>query len=357
VFKQGEPFKPVTLRVHGDPISILGKILDQNPKTYTKIDEFIDMGEAMVKAGLTVRSTSGQSILMPDQLHKQLLIAKKRVVSMCIDQALVEEDFETAYSYVVTRLENIAGPAQIQVLKERTGPGLYAEPPPQSLDEWSWRAALQAGKYKRTSQTVKPTHLGSASGNLDIRHLEQRIECLALALRIAPKATLHEILNVYRRCKFPRFYCLKSTIRFLIDLILGEEELEVTIQQEAEQEAAWDAQGDDHIMPGGFAETSAKKNVTGKTSRAVEEAPMSLFDLSRASVARAQSGFSALSMLRGNSSTSQETSRPESSGKATPDGSQKPTRKRDQLKNAAVGGLATGVGWLLGAPPVRDEEE
>jgi hypothetical protein len=64
-----------------------------------------------------------------------------------------------------------------------------------------------------------------------------------------------------------------------------------------------------------------------------------------------------LSMLRGNSSTSQETSRPESSGKATPDGSQKPTRKRDQLKNAAVGGLATGVGWLLGAPPVRDEEE
>jgi hypothetical protein len=210
VFKQGEPFKPVTLRVHGDPISILGKILDQNPKTYTKIDEFIDMGEAMVKAGLTVRSTSGQSILMPDQLHKQLLIAKKRVVSMCIDQALVEEDFETAYSYVVTRLENIAGPAQIQVLKERTGPGLYAEPPPQSLDEWSWRAALQAGKYKRTSQTVKPTHLGSASGNLDIRHLEQRIECLALALRIAPKATLHEILNVYRRCKFPWFYCLNQ---------------------------------------------------------------------------------------------------------------------------------------------------
>jgi hypothetical protein len=210
VFKQGEPFKPVTLRVHGDPISILGKILDQNPTTYTKIDEFIDMGEAMVKAGLTVRSTGGQSILVPDQLKKQLLIAKKRVVSMCIDQALVEEDFETAYSYVVTRLENIAGPAQIQVLKERTGPGLYAEPPPQSLDEWSWRAALQAGKYKRTSQTVKPTHLGSASGNLDIRHLEQRIECLALALRIAPKATLHEILNVYRRCKFPRFHCSKQ---------------------------------------------------------------------------------------------------------------------------------------------------
>jgi hypothetical protein len=144
----------------------------------------------------------------------------------------------------------------------------------------------------------------------------------------------------------------------LIDVVLGEEELEATVQQEAEQEAAWDAQVDDHIMPGGFAATPAKKNIAGSASRAVEEAPMSLFDLSRASVARAQSGFSALSMLRGNSSTSQASSLPESSGKGAPqDGSQKPTRKRDQLKNAAVGGLATGVGWLLGAPPVRDEED
>jgi hypothetical protein len=215
VFKQGEPFKPVTLRVHSDPISIIAKLLDQNPKSYTKIDEFIDMGEDIVKAGLTVRSTGGQSILISGQLNDQLMIARKRVVSMCIDQALTEDDFETAYSYVVTRLENIAGPAQIQALKERAGPGLWAEPPPQSLDDWSWRAALQAGKYRRTHQTVKPTHLGSTSGNLDIRHLEQRMECLALALRISPKATLHEILNVYRRCKSPLFHC-KSTLENIV---------------------------------------------------------------------------------------------------------------------------------------------
>ena len=92
---------------------------------------------------------------------------------------------------------------------------------------------------------------------------------------------------------------------------------------------------------------------------------MSLFDLSRASMARAQSGFSALSMVRGSNSTRQEKPRPESRGSAelsrvsTPDSAslKAPMRKRDQLKNVAVGGLASGVGWLLGAPPVNHSED
>ena len=33
VLKQGEPFTPVILRVHSDPISIIGKVLEQNPKS------------------------------------------------------------------------------------------------------------------------------------------------------------------------------------------------------------------------------------------------------------------------------------------------------------------------------------
>lgn len=81
---------------------------------------------------------------------------------------------------------------------------------------------------------------------------------------------------------------------------------------------------------------------------------MSLFDLSRASVARAQSGFASLSMLRGNGT---QQSRPISSESAensrvsTPDSGAQRTRKRDQLRDAAVGGLASGVGWLIGAKP------
>jgi hypothetical protein len=344
VFKQGEPFKPVGLRVHGDPISIIGKILDQNPRSYTKIGDFIDMGNHMVRAGLTVRNIDGQTAMNPEQINEQEAIAEKRVVSMCIDAALAEDDFETAYSYVVTRLKEIAGPAHARTPDlERRNTGLFAEPPPKVIDDWSWRAALQAGKYRRTSLTTKPTHLGNASGNPEIRHLEQRMDCLAQALRIAPKATLQEILNVYRRC---------------------EEELESLFKQETEEEDAWDAQGDEQIMPGGYAATRSKKNSTASTSRAVEEAPISLFDLSRASMARAQNGFSALSMIRGNNTTQQK-SRPvstksiEPSRVSTPDSSapKAPMRKRDQLKNAAVGGLASGIGWLINAPPVNRTDD
>ena len=54
VFKQGEPFKPVTLRVHGDPISIIGKILDQNQRSYTKVNHFISIGENMVSQSIAL---------------------------------------------------------------------------------------------------------------------------------------------------------------------------------------------------------------------------------------------------------------------------------------------------------------
>jgi len=120
----------------------------------------------------------------------QLLIS-----TVCIDAALTEDDFETAYSYIVTRLVTVAGPAQERSPEhERTG-GLFAELPPKVIDDWSWRAALQAGQYRLNSQTKKPKKVADANANPELRHLEQRIECLSHAVRLAPKATLQEILN------------------------------------------------------------------------------------------------------------------------------------------------------------------
>ncbi|EPE35106.1 hypothetical protein GLAREA_10802 [Glarea lozoyensis ATCC 20868] len=332
VFRQGEPFQPVTLRVHGDPISIIGKVLDQNPKSYLKIVDLLSIGKGMVRAGLTARDVNGSKAgANEEELQEQESIAEKRIVSMCIDAACVEDDFETAYSYVITRLNRVAGPAQSRTpAVEKQMDGLCAEAPPRPIDDWSWRAALQAGKYRRTDQS------NGKSGS-EVRHLEQRLECLSQALRLAPKSTLGEILNVFRRC---------------------EEELVAAAQQETEEAEAWDARGDhqtdEHEMPGGFGSTPARNTSDLTKTRAAEEAPMSLFDLSRASMARAQNGFSALSMLRGSTATS-PTSGTESRGSL--DGSRDETgtpktgmRKRDQLKSVAVGGLASGVGWLIGAP-------
>jgi hypothetical protein len=325
-----EPFKPGALRSHKDPISIIGKVLEQNPGSYTSIDKLVDLGKGLVRAGLT-NSDDGRS---PSKTQEAT--AEKRVVAMCIDAALSEDDFETAYSYVVTRLRNIAGPAHARTPDlERRQSGLVAEAPPKVIDDWSWRAALQAGKYRRTAQTVRPTHLGNASGNPEIRHLEQRMECLSQALKLAPKATLQEILNVFRRC---------------------EEELESNVQQEQKQSEAWDMQGDENsAMPGGFAATPHK------SSRATEEAPMTLFDLSRATFGSAMSTIKKNAPAAGAPLISSPLGGPGTEAHDLATMERDRVRKRDRLTNAAVGGLASGVGWLIGANPnsstnVRDRE-
>lgn len=403
------------LRVHTDPLSILGKVLEQNPRSYTNIQALLNVATDIVDAGLSVRDKAGQSALTPEQAPLQRALAERRVTAMCIDAALNEDDFETAYSYVMSRLANNDD-------LPKAGPNSSLSRAP-SVDSWSWRAALEAGKYRRTERTVRPTHLGTASANLEIRHLEQRIECLATALRIAPSDTLQEILNAYRRC---------------------EEELEAAVKAEDEQENAWDDVADHSWqqdtadtnrrrqqnrhssgMPGGFgvelsgsgsgspssgrsntplasrvaaaAAAAATATYGGQASTrsgprsglgparppqrqqsasaatagaATDDAPLSLFDLSRATARVASRNFSALSSLRqtrqlvGLSGGGDEHDAShgghghadhDDSGNdmSDADGSGGPhVRKRDQLRDAAMGTLTSGVGWLIGAAPV-----
>ena len=340
VLKQGEPFTPIVLRVHKDPISIIGKILEQNPKSYTRIQELQNLGTNMVQAGLTVRDKAGHSVLKSEQEPEQLTIAERRITAMCIDAALTEDDFETAYSYVVNRLATPSTQSKGGSTTARTAPP----------DDYSWKAALQAGKYRRTARTLRPTHLGTASGNPEIRHLEQRLECLATALRVAPPPTLQEILNAFRRT---------------------EEELDSAVQAENEQEDAWDAAGD-HIqnIPGGFgppparpaqtvasAARSAGIGSSASSRHQEDEAPMSLFDLSRASMLSAQKNLTSLSTLQRTGLGRGATAAPSQTEELGDDGQPKRVRKRDQLREAAMGTLVSGVGWLINAPPPSSGSE
>ncbi|KAM3545660.1 hypothetical protein ARSEF1564_001475 [Beauveria bassiana] len=314
VLKQGEPFSPVVLRVHSDPIIIIEKVLNQNPKAYTRLQEFLEMGANMVYAGLTSPGSSIRPAVTSLDVERGLFVAEKRIVAMCIEAALNEEDFETAYSYVVSRVGKATTTRLDQAI---TMP-----------DAWSWTAALKAGQYIRTERSQQPTHLGTASGNLEIRHLEQRIECLATAIRAAPPAELQQILKSFRRC---------------------EEQLDSAIRQEAANEAAWDAAGDFSALPGNFDPAvqrpgQSTRNMTASTAaRQGEEAPMSLFDLSRATARIAQRNFTALPSLQGTSSAAE-------SHAPLQEQTESRTRKRDQLREAATGTLVSGVGWLLGAP-------
>ncbi|KAF5544929.1 transport sec39 [Fusarium mexicanum] len=322
VLKQGEPFSPVVLRVHSDPVSIIEKVLEQNPKAYTRLQEFEELGNNMIHANLPICVRPGKQQPIAEDQDTAKSLVTKRIVAMCIEAALREDDFETAYSYVVTRLgadENV-----------------HKSQPAGMSDEWSWKAALDAGKYVRTERSQKPTHLGTASGNPEIRHLEQRIECLATSLRIAPPSQLQEVLKTFRRC---------------------EEQLDAAIKEEAAREAAWDTAGDLPGLPGSFDAPGPDKaypprNISASaTARQAEEAPMSLFDLSRATARVASRNLTVLSSLQGSFTSDKTNAESESSEFESHE--QNRTRKRDQLREAATGTLVSGVGWLLGANPNR----
>lgn len=300
------------LRVHSDPISIIEKVLEQNREAYTRLQEFLEMGSNLVTAGHLSHIGSKQGVDGLDDAVKPMFVAERRVISMCIASALREDDFETAYSYVVNRLSSTIE-AQLAV-----------------VDEWSWQAALQAGQYVRNPGTKQPTHLGTASGNPEIRHLEQRIECLATALRVAPAQQLQEILKTFRRC---------------------EEQLDSAVQEEAAKEAAWDDAADSQDVPGAFDSSASNstyppRNMTAAAAaRRPEEAPMSLFDLSRATAQIAQRNLVSLSSLR-EMTRSVDTV---TSADTTEEEEQHRVRKRDQFREAATGTLVSGVGWLIGA--------
>ncbi|TEA09975.1 Protein transport protein sec39 [Colletotrichum sidae] len=300
VLRQGEPFSPVVLRVHSDPISIIAILLEQNPKSYTQNQDLAEVGSNMIRAGLVNRDRRGLVTHTSEDEEALIRTAEKRITAMCIDAALKEDDFETAYSYVVNRLSGTA---------DGSVPALDRE------DTWSWKAALQAGQYMRTTKTLRPTHLGNTSGNPDIRHLEQRIDCLSIALRIAPPPQLQEILKTFRRC---------------------EEQLDSALKEEAAREEDIDAAAD-LGMPGGFdaAPIARPHRPAGGQNRAAstaaskggDEAPMSLFDLSRATARAASRNFAALSSLQ------------QSAGG----------------KGPYAGNMEAEEGWLIGAPAPQSE--
>lgn len=358
VLNSGEPYRPSVIHTHGDPIALVEKVLAQNTRTYTDIDNFLNFGEKIVLAGLTVRDLEGRSKMSPEQVDEQMAISRWRITSMCIDAALSENDFETAYSYVVNRLPSISGdayakPSQSSSFSTHPSPlskgGAVAHPRLKVLDNWSWKAAFQTGKYRLNEHTLKPSHVGNSSANPEIRHLEQRMECLSQALLIAPPPALQEILNVFRRC---------------------EEELDAKIRQEAEQEDAWDEQGDDTAMPGRFGAepppvtlSRASATMSSAKSRTGAEAPMSLLDLTRASAAQAQRSIAALTSVKGGGGGGGAKEKGGWSGNASTedldDGFKQSTvRKRDQLRTAAMSTMIGGIGWVIGAQtPVEKDDE
>lgn len=325
--QHGVPFKPVAIRVQKDPLSLVEKVLEQDSKAYTKLDDLLEIGRNLIRAHLPSRGLSPQD---SDPLELRVFDAEHRVTYLAIMAALAADDFHTAYAYITTRLSSSA--SQIT-----SG----------FIDDTSWRAAFAAGKYRPSG----------SPGNLDaqIASLSQRMELLSRALMLAPSGeALPGILATWRRY---------------------EEEIEGLKAQAVEEERVFDAKAD-ASLPGAFALEERDADVA-ETKRAMahrswpgprtapsyeEEAPLGLFDVARgaATALRRSTPFP----LGAAGLRDLKISDPASASKgdfAEDTGSLHSLeggriRKRDVVTNMVTSGLVSGMGWVLGAQP-RDRND
>lgn len=342
--QHGVPFQPVNIRVSQDPLSLIAKVLEQNPKSYTKLDDLIGIGRNLAAAGLTGTLTGGDPILdkTATEQAKAIKTAERRVIFMCIEAALTEDDFDTAYSYLINRLApeppTIAQPLEkgsndgkAQVLDKRRDPA--------QEDDISWRAAFLAGRYRPRQSSANPA-LAS-----QIRRLEQRTELLSLALLLAPPSALGEILNVYRR---------------------SEEEMSALLLRQSEEEQSADdragnRQSGSSTLPGVFQDPRTEGMVFNQQSRTQtsrhrdEEAPVGLFDLAQGAAAAFSRNAFPLRTVSGSRAAVPAAEGDMLESEMASDHNR--VRKRDMVANAATGALASGLGWVLGATPVDSRQQ
>ena len=328
--QHGVPFQPVSIRVHHDPLSLIEKVLDQNPKGYTKLDDLVSIGRNLVAAGFPpILPDSDSHEHTPISEEDASVIAERRVISLAISSALASDDLGTAYSYIFTRLATPTSSSSTSI-----------------KDDISWRAVYNAGRY-RSPATSSPPSLQT-----QITQLSQRMELLSLALVLVPYPDpLPEILGAWRRC---------------------DEEMNVLRAQESEEEEIWDTKGDTvSMVPGGFGPSDSEQDALETKqqharrarayqqqqhqSRSHEEAPMGLFEVARgAAMALHKNTLPLRGMAAAGSSTSRHAGYEFENGDDDHEAdSEGRMRKRDVVSNMVTGGLASGIGWVLGAQPVN----
>lgn len=328
--QHGVPFQPVSIRVHQDPLSLIEKVLEQNPKAYTQLDDLLAIGRNLVAAGLDSQPAENDLVFFEKQdvsPEQALLAADHRILSLAISSAVKADDFDTAYSYIVTRLT----PSTL-------APG---------EDNVSWRAAYNTGRHRSATAESTDTTLESR-----ISRLSQQMELLSLALVLAPSSeSLPEILAVWRRC---------------------DEEMASLQAQELEEAESWDTRGDITSMsglPGGFGPSvseldaidterererrlRASRVPRGSRLRGYDEAPMGLFEVARgAAQAISKNTFP----LSASTSSAEPNITADHGYGHDQDHEASRTRKRDVVSNMVTGGLVSGIGWVLGAQPTNTD--
>jgi hypothetical protein len=263
ILQHGVPFQPVDIRASSNPLSLIQKLLHQNLGSYTKLDDLISIGQNLVVSmPATIMDDDARTPLDDSTIQVKKVAAERRVIGMAIDAALEEDDFETAYSYVVNRLTPpTPSTPQTSFLRFSFG-SIDADEQEDGAEDVAWRAALRAGRH-RTPHTLSNSWTQSAT-RPEMRRLEQRMELLSQALLLAPPNHLVEVLKVWQEC---------------------EAEMMALLAEETEAEDRFNDAAD-RKLPGTFINEINTVQPRREVGRgAVEEAPMGLFDVARGAAA------------------------------------------------------------------------
>ena len=288
--QRGVPLLPASIRAYQSPLTIVDKVLDQNSKSYTKLDDLLEVGRNLVRAGL-VKGGGSLDARESDLLSK----VERSIIASTIRAALAEHDFDTAYAYIVNRLSSPGAPSPSN---QEAG----------QVDDVLWQAAFEAGRYRPST----------ASAALPLRRLEQKTELLSQALVLAPTSSVPEVLEAWRE---------------------SEKDVNAALTTETEDESTW-RERESQQPPGAFLsdDTPTKHPNRSESVRASanDEAPMGLFDVARGAAAALHKSAFPLQGQR-NMTLSSPT-----------DSEEGRVRKRDVVSNMVTGGLASGLGWVLG---------
>ena len=317
--QQGILLRPVNIRVSKDPTSLISKILSQSQGSYAHLDPYLlGIGNDLVRAGISYQNP--EYTLSPAakaSVEDETITTRRMITKMAIEAALKADDFDTAYSMITT------GHLSSDVSRPQDAVGWKVSIP---QDDISWRAVLGAGRDPITPST-------------QLRNVEQHLELLSQALILAPPSALADILASWQQCEL---------------------ELNSRIAREAQAEAKWDEKGDRKV-PGGFDVESTSIVYQGRNpsrNALAEDAPMGLFDVARgAAAALSKNAFPLRKGQMGEGSTDKVfKGRPLSTasigssdeGDINGAGGQGRVRKRDMVSSMVTGGLASGIGWVIG---------
>ncbi|KAK6497095.1 hypothetical protein TWF506_004574 [Arthrobotrys conoides] len=321
----GVPLKPVQIRLFPDPVELISRVLQSNSKAYLQLNSLVKIAQDLVYGVSKPHHDEEMEERHGGEMTKEEVAAiKRRVVGMCVEAALAEDDFETAFSYVVNKL--VPGYQNLRTASNATTLTTTSVFPGNNTDT-AWQAALQAGRYRSPTMLVESMEgVATAKG---IEQVMKRMEVLSQALVICPGEAVMDVLRTWKNCE--------DELESLLELEIQEE------RQHAGKLGEWVGSTID----------MSKRAATGG---GLLKAPMSLLGAASSAGGNLVKGLGSTAFpLRSVSRQSEEGGSQRGSGEFDRGGGWtigedgERVRKRDVISGMVTSGLASGLGWMLGA--------